>query len=591
MPKSHNQLDKHSQPSLDELRHSAAHLLAASVLALWPEAKNAIGPAVENGFYQDFDLGEVKLTEEDFPKIEAKMRALLTTWDTFAIQEVPVVQAIKDFAWNPYKSELINEFATTGKTITETKQGDFLDLCKGGHSAEPNKYLQYFKLLSLAGAYWRGDEKNKMLTRIYGTAWATQEELDAYLHQLEEARKRDHRKLGIELDLFTFSDLVGPGLPLFTPRGTIVRDLLDGFVWELRRAKGYQKVEIPHITKKDLYERSGHWEKFKDDLFRIQTRDKHEFAMKPMNCPHHTQIYGRKPHSYRELPVRYANTTMVYRDEQSGELGGLSRVRAITQDDAHVFCRYSHIKKEVSAIWDIVDTFYRTFQFELRVRLSFHDPKTPEKYLGDEEVWQKAEAELRQIAGERGVVAEEAPGEAAFYGPKLDFMAKDAIGREHQVATIQLDMNQPERFDLTCINEQGESERIVMVHAAIMGSIERFMSVLIEHVAGAFPTWLAPVQVLVIPISDKVVEYADQVTHQLLEVGVRADLAPSDVTLGKNIRAGQIQKIPYLLIVGEREAEAQSVSIRSMTAGDQGVVPTAEFLARITKEIASRQAA
>lgn len=577
------------KPSLDELRHSAAHLVAAAVLELYPGSQNAIGPAIENGFYQDFDLGQASITDEDFPRLEAKMRELLKTWDSCAITEVPIKKAKQDFAWNSYKSELIDELAKDGKTITETKQGNFLDLCKGGHLSQPKTSLKHFKLLSVAGAYWRGDEKKKMLTRIYGTAWPTHEELEAYLTQLDEAKKRDHRKLGVELDLFTFSDLVGPGLPLFTPRGTIVRNELDSFVWQLRRARGYLQVDIPHITKRDLYERSGHWEKFKDDLFRMTTRDKHEFALKPMNCPHHTQIYARKPHSYRDLPVRYTSTTKVYRDEQTGELGGLARVRSITQDDAHVFCRNSQIKDEVAAIWDIVDAFYGAFKFSLRVRLSSHDPKIPEKYLGSEEVWNKAEAELRQIAKERGVEAEEAPGEAAFYGPKLDFMAKDAIGREHQVATIQLDMNQPERFDLTCVNEHGEDERIVMIHAAIMGAIERFMAVLIEHVAGAFPTWLAPLQVLVIPVSEKVMSYADQVTHALLAADVRVDLAPSDVTLGKNIRAGQLQKIPYLLIVGEKEAQAHTVAVRSRVAGDEGVQPLGEFAARIRDEIDGRQ--
>ncbi|MDO8663949.1 MAG: threonine--tRNA ligase, partial [Candidatus Liptonbacteria bacterium] len=392
-----------------------------------------------------------------------------------------------------------------------------------------------WKLERVAGAYWRGDEKNKMLTRIYGLAFNTKDELVRYIVQVEEAKKRDHKKLGKELDLFTFSDLVGAGLPLWTPKGTILRDILDNFVWELRKKAGYERVDIPHVTKKDLYEKSGHWQKFGEELFKIKTREGHELVMKPMNCPHHTQIYARKPWSYREIPQRYASTTKVYRDEQSGELAGLSRVRAITQDDAHVFCRQNQVKEEMAKIWDIVETFYSAVGFTLTPRLSLHDPKHMENYLGNEETWKKAEDELRELAKEKGSKAPEALGEAAFYGPKIDFLAKDSLGREWQVATIQLDMNMPERFDLDCANEKGERERIVMIHAAIMGSIERYISIIIEHFAGAFPLWLAPVQVKVIPIGEAHYKAAESAATALSAAGLRTDLDISDEGFGKKV--------------------------------------------------------
>ena len=453
--------------NIEALRHSFAHLLAAAVTKLWPDALPTIGPAIEHGFYYDFDFGDTKISESDLKNIEKKMNSLVQTWKSFDGKEVTADEARKIFAHNPYKLELINEidannkkFPVTGEEtsplqeskhpqpITLYTSGEFMDLCRGGHIDEPSKALRHFKLMSIAGAYWRGDEKNKMLTRIYGVAFATEEELTAHLRMLEEAKKRDHKKLGVELDLFTFSPLVGSGLALWTPKGTMLRVLLDEYIWKLRSARGYDRVEIPHITKKELYEKSGHWDKFKDELFQMKTREGDVFVMKPMNCPHHTQIFASKPRSYRDLPHRYANTTMVYRDEQSGELSGLSRVRCITQDDAHVFCREDQIKDEVLKIWDIIETFYGTFGFTLKLRLSFHDQKHPEKYLGGPEVWERSESLLREIATAKGVPFVEAAGEAAFYGPKLDFMAADALGRQHQVATIQLDRNMPERFEL-----------------------------------------------------------------------------------------------------------------------------------------------
>lgn len=575
---------------LDRLRHSAAHLLAAAILELYPGTKNTIGPAIENGFYYDFDF-EQPISEEDLPKIEAKMHELVKDWATFERQELSAAELKEQFSDNPYKLELIEEFGGQGQTLTTYKSGNFTDFCRGGHSANPSQELKAFKLLSVAGAYWRGNEKNKMLTRIYGTAFATQAELDDYLNMIEEAKRRDHKRLGQELDLFTFSTLVGPGLPLWTPKGTVLRNLLDGFVWQLRKAQGYQKVEIPHITKKELYEVSGHWDKFKDELFRINTREGHEFAMKPMNCPHHTQIYARKKWSYRELPQRYANTTTCYRDEQTGELSGLSRTRAFWQDDAHVFARMSQVKTEFMKIWDIIYEFYSVFGFDLRVRLSLHDPAQPEKYLGDKERWSEAEEILRQIVSKKEVESFEGVGEAAFYGPKLDFMAKDAIGRDWQVATIQLDMNMPERFDLSCVDETGKDERIVMIHAAIMGSIERFMSILIEHTAGAFPTWLAPVQATIVPISEKHVDYANKLLEQLNGSDIRTEVDARDERMQAKIRDAQLAKVPYMLIVGDKEAESgDQVSVRNRNNENLGVMTMSEFLDKINSEIESKSA-
>lgn len=406
---------------------------------------------------------------------------------------------------------------------------------------------------------------------------------------MSEANEHNHKKLGQELDLFTFSDLVGPGLPLWTPKGTLLRNLLDDFVWELRSARGYEKVEIPHITKKDLYETSGHWDKYKDDLFRITTREGHEFAMKPMNCPHHTQIYARRPWSYRELPQRYANSTMCYRDEQSGELNGLSRVRAFTQDDAHVFCRIDQAQDEIQKIWEIVHIFYAAFGLKLKLRLSLRDPEHPEKYLGNQELWDKAEAVLKKVAAANDTEYFDGIGEAAFYAPKLDFMAHDSLGREWQVATIQLDVNMPERFDLTCVNEKGEKERIVMIHAAIMGSFERFISILLEDGEGKFPTWLAPVQVRVLPIGEAHFLYATEVMDKLKAAGIRVEFDNSDETLGKKIRNGKQKKIPYLLVVGDKEVEGKTVSVESRDAGQLGAMSADDLVVKLKEEIKERK--
>jgi len=571
------------------LRHSLAHLLGAAVLDLYPGSKLAIGPAIDDGFYYDIEISG-KISDTDLPRIETEMRKILKTWDKFEMMDEDSKSAKTHYVGNKFKIELIEDLIAKGEKITSYKSGRFVDLCRGGHvdSAKDIK-PDSFKLSRVAGAYWRGDEKNAQLTRIYGYAFETKKELDDYLAMLEEAKKRDHKKLGPELDLFTFSELVGPGLPLWTPKGTLLRNLLDDYVWSLRKQYGYQQVDIPHITKKDLYETSGHWDKFKDELFKITTREGHIFAMKPMNCPHHTQIYDRKSHSYRELPQRYANTTKDYRDEQTGELSGLSRVRAFTQDDAHVFCRMKQVKEEFLKIWDIVHEFYGAFGLKLQVRLSKHDPEHPEKYLGDKENWKKAEKILQDIVKEKKVDVMDGFGEAAFYGPKLDFMAKDSLGRQWQVATIQLDMNMPERFNLTCINEKGEKERIVMIHAAIMGSIERFLSIIIEHYAGAFPVWLSPVQAVVLPITDKHNTWAEQVSQELKTSGIRAELNSENETLGKKIRDSEKQKIPYLLVIGDKEVDAKAVAVRQRGRGDTGQAKIAEFIKKIKEEIETKK--
>lgn len=577
---------------LQNMRHTLAHLLAASVGEIYKfnNIKLTLGPAIENGFYYDIDFLGEKVTDENLKKIENVMRKKLPLWTEWEHKEISKDEALKFFQ-NEYKAELINEIAERGEKITTYTCGGFTDLCRGGHLKNPAKEIDpdSFKLDRIAGAYWRGDEKNKMLTRIYGLAFETKEELDAYVKQREEAEKRDHKKLGRELDLFVFSELVGSGLPLWTPKGTILRNLLDDFVWELRQQRGYEKVEIPHITKKGLYEKSGHWDKFKTELFRITTREGHEFAMKPMNCPHHIQIFDRKQWSYRELPQRYCNSTTCYRDEQTGELSGLSRVRSFTQDDAHVFCRMSQVKEEFLKVWDIVQDFYKPFGFSMRVRLSTHDPKQAEKYLGGKDRWEIAEKTLREIVTAKKVDWFEGVGEAAFYGPKLDFMAKDALGREWQVATIQLDMNQPERFDLFCINEKGEKERLVMIHAAIMGSIDRFLSILIEHTAGAFPLWLSPVQVKVIPVRESHNKVAEEIFELLKENNIRVDLDDRDENLGTKVRDAKNNKIPYWIVIGDKEVEAEKVTLESRDSGNLGQISKEELVEKLLEETKNKK--
>ena len=579
------------KPSMDELRHSLAHLLAAAVLNLYPDTKLTIGPAIENGFYYDFEFSS-PISDTDLPKIEKVMKKILPTWKKFTHKEILEKEGREIFKDNPYKFELVQEIATKGEKITLYTSGDFTDLCRGGHVENPAKEIDTdaFKLDRVAGAYWRGDEKNKMLTRIYGLAFETKKELDEFIAQREEAKKRDHKKIGKEMGLFVFSELVGAGLPLWTPKGTIIRELLNDYVWSLRKEKGYSKVTIPHITKKDLYETSGHWSKYADDLFKITTRENHHYAMKPMNCPHHAQIFASSPKSYRDMPQRYCETTMVYRDEQSGELSGLSRVLSITQDDAHVFCRQNQIEEEVFAVWDIIDNFYGTFGFNLEVRLSTHDPKHFEKYLGTPEIWKSAEDQMVKLIEKRGIKNWiDGTGEAAIYGPKIDFIAKDSIGRTLQVATIQLDFNQPKSFDLVCTNEKGEKEPVVMIHAAIMGSIERFMGTLIEHYAGSFPLWLSPVQVKVLPVQESHYEYAKKIHESLKAADIRSELDLNNDGLGKKVRNTKVEKVPYWLVIGDKEIEANTVTLESRDGGNLGAQSIEEVIKKFVEEIRSKK--
>lgn len=572
-------------------RHSLAHVLAMAVLEKYHEAKLTLGPAIETGFYYDVDFGTgQKPTEEDLKELTKAMQKIVRKGATFSHKEVSKDEALTHFANNPYKKELITEIADKGEVITLYTTDWFTDLCRGGHVNDLKDIdPESFKLEKIAGAYWRGDEKNPMLTRIYGLAFETKEELDAYITQQEEAKKRDHRKIGKELGLFIFSELIGAGLPLWTPKGTIIREELQDFVWELRKSRGYGKVIIPHITKQNLYEKSGHWAKYAEDLFKIQTRDGHVFAMKPMNCPHHAQIFDAEPRSYRDMPQRYAESTMVYRDEQTGELSGLSRVISITQDDAHVFCRVNQIEEEVRSVWEIIQTFYSKFGFVLTPRLSRRDLSTPDKYLGNVENWEIAESKLRDVIIKNfGQEYVDGPGEAAFYGPKIDFMAKDAIGRKLQVATIQLDFVQPERFGLTCVNEKGEKEPIVMIHCAIMGSFERFLSVAIEHFAGAFPTWLSPVQVKVVPIGERQAEFASNVYKALKEADVRVELDDSNESLGKRIRNAKTEKVPYVIVLGDKEVESKILTIEKRDGTKIENISVEDFTQNILKEIKDR---
>ena len=580
---------------IEGVRHTLAHLLAATVVEMYPGAKNTIGPAIEDGFYQDFDTPN-PITEDDLPRIEAAMREKLKTWSTLEKKEVSKAEALEQFNWNPYKQEMIEEFAKEGKQLTFYQSGTFIDLCRGGHVDDTKQINpKAFKLVKVSGAYWRGDQSRQQLQRIYGLAFETPEQLASYLAMQEEAKKRDHRKLGQELDLFVFSDLIGPGLPLFTPRGTVLRRQLDNYVQEMRDEYDYQEVSIPHITKKEAYIASGHWKKFEHELFKITTREGHEFAMKPMNCPHHTQIYAARSRSYKELPVRYRETTTCYRDEQTGELSGLSRVRAFTQDDAHVFCRTQQIEEEVLKIWDIIERFYGIFDFQLKVRLSTHDPANMEGYLGSPEKWASAESQLQNIVTEKvGDDYVHGVGEAAFYGPKIDFMGKDAIGREHQVATIQLDFNQPEGFNLFCINENGDQERIIMVHAAIMGSIDRFLSVYIEHCAGKFPVWLAPEQIRIATLNqeESVKNFALEIAEKAKKHGLRATIDAESESVGKKIRNAELMKIPYTVVIGQKEVETGQLMPRIRkdmeVHADNPPVGVDEFLKTVANEAKSR---
>jgi threonine--tRNA ligase len=553
--------------------------MATALTEMYPGIQFGVGPAIKDGFYYDVDLSRVKakngevvkISDADLSKIEKKMREVIARGFKMQYSEKSRVEAL-DWAkqsGQDFKIELINELPE-GEVISFYQLGDFTDLCKGPH-IESDKEVGVFKLMRVAGAYWQGDENKPMLTRIYGVAFETEDELKEYLEKIEEAKARDHRKLGKELDLFCFSDLVGAGLPLFLPRGTILREMMSEYSLSLRGVSGFEKVWTPHITKMDLFKASGHYAKFGDELFIVHSQVSGEdFALKPMNCPHHAQIFASRPRTYKEMPVRYMEATTVYRDEKSGELGGLSRVRSLTQDDSHVFCRKSQIEDEIKNLIKIVRELYTAVGMEkLRARLSYRSDE--DKYLGDMSLWEMAQAQIKNAAIDNGLDFFEAEGEAAFYGPKIDFMAEDAIGREHQVATVQLDFVQPERFDLNFINEKGEKERPVMVHHATLGSIERFLAVFIEHTAGWFPFWCAPEQVRIVTVNDGVLDYVSEIEDVLKQIvldkplkynELRFTTDKTDDSLGKKICRATSMKIPVILVVGPKDMEARTVSVR-----------------------------
>lgn len=584
-----------NEQQLLKLRHTSEHVLHTAMQKLYPELLKAMGPATADGFYFDFDL-EGKVTEADFAKIEKEMERIIKSGAVMKMHEIEEKEAKELFAHNPYKIDWINEIISRGESISIYQMilsnGKVLDedVCSGPHLDSVSE-IGAFKLLSVAGAYWHGDEKNKMLTRIYGTAFGSQEELDKYLWQQEEAKKRDHRKLGKELDLFHFSELVGPGLPMFTPRGTIVRRELESFVQSLQEPFGYTRVLIPHLAKTELYEKSGHWAKYKENMFQVNSDDGVKFAMKPMNCPHHIELFARKTFSYRDLPQRYSEVTAVYRQERAGELLGLARVYMLTQDDAHVFCTEEQAIDEALNVYKIIKDFYAAFEFGLgmKVRLSLRDPLHPEKYLGSDDIWKKSENMMRQVAEKAGLEIYEGIGEAAFYAPKLDFMAYDSLGREWQLATIQLDLNFADRFNLKYIGPDGQERRPVIIHRAILGSVERFMSILIEHYAGALPLWLSPVHVKVLPVSEKVIEYCREIEQRLNMEGIRVELDTDSESLGKKIRNAEAMKIPYMLVVGEKEEAENKVSVRHQGQKDLGVMGLASFVEKVKKEIEAKR--
>ncbi len=574
------------QPDLQPMRHSMAHIFAAAVTRLWPKTKLGVGPATENGFHYDLDLGDYKLSDEDFPKIEAEMRKIVAEDQPFEQYTKPIDEAVKwaEETGQVYKTELLNDLKRAGTTILKDldtaelgldskgdskvnevsfyRNGEFADLCRGPHVASTGK-VGTFKLMSVSGVYWRGKDSNPQIQRVHGIGFAKKEDLDKHLHMLEEAKKRDHRKLGVELDLFVFSDMVGSGLPMFTPRGTVLRDELANFSSELRERIGFQKVFVPHITKKELYETSGHWAKFGDELFLVKSQETDdELVMKPMNCPHHTRIYASRLRSYRELPLRYLETTTVYRDEKSGELGGLNRVRAITQDDSHAFCRPDQIEQEINNLLAAAQELYSTVGMKLRVRLSYRDES--DAYLGDAKLWEAAQAQLKNAVVANKIEFFEQEGEAAFYGPKIDFMATDAIGREHQVATVQLDFVMPQRFGLEFINETGNTETPVMIHSALLGSIERFLAVYIEHTAGRFPIWLAPEQMRIVTLNQDqpIIDFANTLADQARKLHLRVTVDADNESVGKKIRKAELMKIPYTAVIGPKEVETSELTPR-----------------------------
>ncbi|EKE19740.1 MAG: hypothetical protein ACD_8C00115G0001 [uncultured bacterium] len=586
---------KQEQNNLELLRHSTAHILAAAVLEMFPEAKFGIGPAIENGFYYDFELPRT-LIPEDLPLLEEKMKEIIKANHTFEKAEVSVDEAMSKFKElnQTLKQELIDDLHKTGnETVTIYKSGNFIDLCSGPHIESAGKIDQRaFALTKISGAYWKGDAQNQQLQRIYGVVFENKDGLKNYFNLVEEAAKRDHRKLGKELDLFCFSDLIGPGLPLFTPKGTIIKDELQKHIEKVCRTYGFQKVSTPHLAKIDLYEKSGHAQKFGEELFQVTSHYKQNYVMKPVQCPHQTQIFASLPRSYKDLPIRYMESEKQYRDEKPGEIGGLQRVIAITVEDGHSFCTVDQVKQEVKNMVEIIQNFYTSLGMwdNHSVSLSVRDYAHPEKYIGEPSDWDLCEKMLQDISDEMGLKAVKHEGEAALYGPKLDFMFHDSLGKEIQIPTVQLDFATPKRFDLEYTNNEGNKVSPVMVHRAILGSYERFMMLLIEHFAGAFPLWLSPVQVSVLPISEKFIDWAKEVEAKLLENDIRVEMHDEAESLGKRISLQEKQKTPYILIIGEKEANEKTVTVRVRGIKEQSAINLDEFTEKMLKEIVAKKA-
>ena len=589
--KNKNMSEKKDKDYMDNLRHSCAHLLAAAVLELYPDAKPTIGPPIEDGFYYDFDFGDESVSENEFEQIENKMRQLKKNWENFEHKEVSAEEARNYFSDNPYKLELIDELEEKGETITFYTCGEFTDLCRGGHVEAPKEEIGALKLTKISGAYWRGDEDNEMLTRIYGTCFNTKEELKDYLEWKEKAEKRDHRKLGKKLDLFMFSEKVGPGLPMYTPKGRKIREEIVEYSREMNNRCGFEEVHTPNINKKDLFDTSGHYEKFGDDMLSVSSNySDEEYFLKPMNCPQHTQIYDRKMRSYRDLPIRYSDFANLYRDEKPGELSGLTRLRCFGIDDGHIFCREDQIVEEYNKTLDAIEESLNTYGLDYFVQLALSDPDNPEDYLGDSKLWDKAESQLKQLLEDKNIDYTVEVGDAAFYGPKMDIVATDALKREWDISTIQIDLNMPRRFELTYVDEEGEEQTPIMIHRAVVGSPDRFMGVLIEHYGGKFPVWLSPVQVHFIPVSsDNHIEGTKELADEFKQAGIRTEIDDSDESVGKRIRNASKQQIPYILVVGDRELDGGELTVRMRDEdGEEKSFEKSKFIEKVKEDIDTR---
>lgn len=574
--------------SLEHKRHTLAHLLAAAVVEQYPHAKLTLGPAIDTGFYYDVDFsGGATPGEADLKELQKRMKKLMNSWTAFTHEEVTADRAREIFAGNEFKTELINEIEARGETITLYTCGGFTDLCRGGHSENPKAEINTdaFKLDKIAGAYWRGNEKNPMLTRIYGFAFDTKEELDTYEKQLEEARARDHRKLGKELDLFTFSELVGSGMPLFTPRGNIVRNAIINYSRKLNDELGFGEVHTPNVNRAELFKISGHYHLYKDDMLSVNSQYvKDEMFLKPMNCPQHTQIFASQPRSYKDLPIRYSDFSNLYRDERPGELSGLTRLRAFAQDDGHIFCTEDQIEAEISNVLSAIQTALKTYGISAWMRLSLRDPENKEEYLGEDAIWNRSEAILRDLLAEKNIESKEALGEAAFYGPKIDIMAIDALGRQWQISTIQLDFIQPKNFGLEYTDRDGTRKTPVMIHRALIGSPDRFLGILIEHYAGNFPLWMSPSQVAVIPVAETHNQYAETIFTNLKTAGFRVEIDTSNESMGKKIRAAKKMRLPYFIVIGDKEVETNTVTVESRDTGESVNVTLDALVLKLTSE-------